>query len=382
MREFNERVVLQAIRLHGELPKAEIARLTHLTPQTISFIIGRLEEDGLVLRRAAVRGKVGQPSIPIALNPQGAYSIGVKVGRRSLDMLLVDFIGSVRERISLNYAFPDPEKVFECIDRGIHELRRRLGRTSAGRLQGIGLAAPLSLSRWHDVLGIPASRAKKWEGVDMRERVAALTDLPVEFVKDTTAACVAELVAGEGRQLRSFLYVFVGTFIGGGVVLDSRLHRGATGNAGAIGSFAAAVRQSDAIPDQLLSKASLWNLEMLYQEAGLDPEAALDARALQEPWLKHTQAWLQTASGPMALAVHGATCLLDFDAVIIDGAMSRALLLTLLQSVGRALDRCNWQGVCRPGLHPGMIGADARAMGGALLPLYANFAPDHDLFLK
>jgi len=380
MREFNERVVLQVIRLHGALSKAQIARLTHLTPQTISFIIGRLEQDGLVLRRAAVRGKVGQPSVPIALDPQGAYSIGVKVGRRSLDLLLVDFIGDVRERISSSYAFPEPESLFRNIDSGIRELRRRLGRKRAGRLQGIGLAAPLSLSGWHDVLGIPAVQARQWEGVEIRERVATLTDLPVQFVKDTTAACVAELVAGGGRELRSFLYVFVGTFIGGGLVLDSRLHRGASGNAGAIGSFATMAGAAGAMPGQLLGTASLWNLETRYREAGLDSQAALDARALQKPWAKHTRRWLQSASAPMAMAVHGAACLLDVDAVIVDGAMSRPLLQALLQAVGEALDGCNWQGISRPSLQPGTIGAEARAMGGALLPLYAHFAPDHDLF--
>ena len=65
MRQFNERVVLQAIRLHGPLAKAEIARLTHLTAQTVQIIIARLEADALVVKRAPVRGKIGQPSVPM-----------------------------------------------------------------------------------------------------------------------------------------------------------------------------------------------------------------------------------------------------------------------------------------------------------------------------
>ena len=90
MRQYNERVLLQAIRLHGSRPKAELARLTHLSTQTVSLIVDRLLEEGLLLKQEAVRGKVGQPSVPIALNPQGAYSIGIKVGRRSADTLLLD----------------------------------------------------------------------------------------------------------------------------------------------------------------------------------------------------------------------------------------------------------------------------------------------------
>ena len=61
MRAFNERVVLQAIRLNGALPKAEVARLTGLTAQTIGLITTRLEEDGLLLRQERVRGRIGQP---------------------------------------------------------------------------------------------------------------------------------------------------------------------------------------------------------------------------------------------------------------------------------------------------------------------------------
>jgi Winged helix-turn-helix DNA-binding len=50
MRAFNERVVLQAIRLNGSLPKADLARLTGLTAQTIGLITTRLEEDDLLIR--------------------------------------------------------------------------------------------------------------------------------------------------------------------------------------------------------------------------------------------------------------------------------------------------------------------------------------------
>ena len=67
LRQYNERVVLQALRLHGALPAAELARLTHLTAQTISMITKRLLDDGLLVKGAPQRGKVGQPSVPLSL---------------------------------------------------------------------------------------------------------------------------------------------------------------------------------------------------------------------------------------------------------------------------------------------------------------------------
>ncbi|KQU78466.1 MULTISPECIES: ROK family transcriptional regulator [unclassified Rhizobacter] len=382
MRQFNERVVLQAIRLHGALPKAEIARLTHLTPQTVQLIIGRLEGDGLVVKQAPVRGKVGQPSVPMALNPDGAFSIGIKIGRRGMDMLLVDFTGQVRERLVRAYAFPDPRTLFDEIADGLAELRGRLGPERARVLHGVGVAAPLSLGGWESLLGLSAEAARAWALIDIRARVAALTELPVVFVKDTAAACVAELVAGRGRSMRSYLYIFVDTFIGGGLVLDSHLRGGVSGNAGAVGSLALGANDGSGLPRQLLSLASLFDLEARWREAGLAEDAWLDERALSAPWLPITEAWLRDACPGIALAVHTAACLLDLEGVIIDGSFGRGLLAALLRELTAALDGYSWEGVARPEVLPGTIGSDARAMGGALLPLYANFAPDRDLFLK
>src|SRR5690349_5947523 len=75
VRVYNERLVLSLIRRHGSLPRAEIARLTGLSPQTITVIMRSLERDQLVAEQSRQRGKVGQPSVPFALNPDGAFSI-------------------------------------------------------------------------------------------------------------------------------------------------------------------------------------------------------------------------------------------------------------------------------------------------------------------
>lgn len=382
LRQYNERVVLQALRLHGALPAAELARLTHLTAQTISMITKRLLDDGLLLKGQPVRGKVGQPSVPLSLNPDGALSIGIKVGRRSLDILLVDFTGQARQRWSLGYDFPDPDTVLPEIDRRLQDLRHGLGPTLRDRLQGIGIAAPLQLSAWRELLGADPAVAERWDRLDLRAEVESLSGLPVQLLKDTAAACVAELVAGRGRALTSFLYVFVDTFIGGGLVLDSHLRPGLNGNAGAIGSLPLGLPGADRPPAQLLGVASLLNLEQAYARAGLALGAAVDDRALQDPWWPVTRAWLEEAAAAVALAVDSAACLLDLEAVVLDGSFSAGLRDAMQAAVQAALDRYDWRGVVRPAVLAGTIGSDARALGGALLPLYANFAPDRDLFLK
>ena len=228
-----------------------------------------------------------------------------------------------------------------------------------------------------------AGQDGRWNRLDIARQIETDTGLPVMFAKDTAAACVAELVAGRGRSIKSFLYLFVDTFIGGGLVIDSNLYAGLHGNAGAIGSLPVGVAAPDGkMPAQLLSTASLLGLERLYEAAGLDPAAAYDERASQAPWAGHSALWVQQAATAIAMVVSSASCMLDPEGVIVDGSCSRALLEQLMAAVTGALERYNWEGVQRPALHAGAIGSDARALGGALLPLYANFAPDRELFLK
>jgi predicted NBD/HSP70 family sugar kinase len=108
----------------------------------------------------------------------------------------------------------------------------------------------------------------------------------------------------------------------------------------------------------------------------------MDHRALSAPWNAATRVWLRQAARAIAMTINGAACLLDVGHVIIDGSFSRLLLDALLSHTAAALDNYDWEGCGRPVVAGGTIGSDARAIGGAMLPIYANFAPDQDLFLK
>ncbi|WPH18788.1 ROK family transcriptional regulator [Variovorax paradoxus] len=384
MRQFNERTVLQALRVHTSLPKADLARLTGLSAQTIGLITARLEEDGLIVKQGRVRGRIGQPSVPLALNPDGAFAIGIKVGRRGAEWLLIDFTAKVRERHAISYDFPDADELLPAIAQHIQRLREGLGPLAV-RNVGAGLAAPFQLGGWHRTLGLSKAQADLWNQMDLAAEVRARTEVPVSFARDTVAACVAELVGGRGHDLKSFLYIFVDTFVGGGLVINSHLHTGVHGNAGALASLPMQPAQAGpgaALPPQVMAEASLWELEQRLQAEGLDTTAAYDDRALQAPFAAATQAWLGSASLALAHAIVSSTAVLDLADVVMDGSMSRSLLQALLEQTRAALARCNWEGLWAPQLHGGRVGAQACALGGAMLPLHANFAPDHDVFLK
>ena len=280
MRRFDEHVVQHAVRLNGSLPWAEIAGMTNLTVQTVQRIMNRLEADRLVLTAQATRGKVGQACVPMALNSDGSFAIGVKIGRRSANALLVNFTAQVRQRLTLPCDLHNPYTRLTEIDCTLRELARGFTPALRSRLTGVGVAAALSLNGWHSPLGLASEQARSWSSIDIRERVAALANLPVACFKDTSAACEAGLVSEHGRNIQICFFVFAGPFIGRGLVLDRRWCGGLNGNAGAVGPLsmglpslaknrvargaADAHTKARQPPAQLMRTASLFKLETLF----------------------------------------------------------------------------------------------------------------------
>jgi len=381
MRQFNERTVLRAIRHAGAIPKADLARLTQLSTQTVSIIVNRLLDDGLLLKQERVRGKIGQPSVPLSINADGAYSIGIQVGRRSLEVVVSDFLGQMRHQWEHTYDYPNPEVVLPKIQEALALMQSNLGQAWP-RCVGIGLSAPLAMHQWGDVMGAQASlEMAAWEHIDLVAEVQAMTALPVEFAKDTTAACVAELVQGAGREVPRFLYVFVGTFVGGGLVLDGLIVNGPRGNAGAIGSMPMGLAHGSPVP-QLLEMASGWQLEQLLMQNKLDPLLVQDDAIMQSDYQSLTQPWLSQASSALAMCVASSAALLDLEAVVVDGSLSAQLLQALREHTQSAMQHYRFDGMFAPPVLAGKVGRHARAIGGALLPLHAQFFPDKDIFLK
>ena len=124
----------------------------------------------------------------------------------------------------------------EVISRIVTCVREALDRSSvaAGEVAGIGVGAA-GLTDWRTGVVVLASNLR-WRNVPLKERLEQELDgLRVEVDKDTNVAALAEARLGAGREFKHFLYVTAGTGIGGGLILDGTLYRGATGGAGDIG---------------------------------------------------------------------------------------------------------------------------------------------------
>ncbi len=388
VRLFNERVILAALRKLGQASKADLARYAQLTSNTAGVIVRELEAQKLVRSEGKRSGLRGQPATLLSLNAGGAYSIGVKVGRRSLDTLLVDFCGRVLERHHHERAFPMPDEAMSLVLEDVGTLREAIPSTAAARLAGIGVATPYHLGSWRRELDIPSEAYTAWEDFDIAERLAAATGLAVFRENDGTAAAVAELFQGHGRTLDDFLYVFIGTAIGGGVILNGNYHRGASGNAGDIGLMPVAPSRLATAPrpngpyDILLTRASINSLIRHLRGSGVPVarRAELDAAIAAHPEL--VQEWLEDAVDALVAPLLAAACVLDIEAIVLDGDLPKALVTDLVERLGRALPDAAPESREVPELRLGTTGREAAAIGAAILPLHLNFSPTSEILAR
>ncbi|MEM8654087.1 MAG: ROK family transcriptional regulator [Pseudomonadota bacterium] len=374
VRAYNERLILSILQRNGGLPGSDLARRTGLSPQTASVILRKLEQDGLLVKGAPVKGKVGKPSVPYLLNPDGLFSFGLKIGRRSADLLVLDAMGQVRHQLRHTYDYPLPGDVFQFLRDGFVQLIDDMDEAMRARLCGVGIAAPFELWSWHELLDAPPEEFLAWKEADFVAEVGRVTDLPVRLVNDATAACRAEHVFGIGREYRDYIYFFIGAFIGGGVVLDHAVFEGNQKNAGAFGTMPVADVQGR--PGHLIDLASIRTLEMRLIEAGENPRQLW---AQPQDWShleRHVKPWLEQTADALAIASVASCAVIDVEAVVIDGAMPASIRARLVEMTARALETKDMRGLMRPDIVAGHIGVNARGIGAAAGPIIGQFLLD------
>ncbi|MBS7541192.1 ROK family transcriptional regulator [Ancylobacter lacus] len=385
VRLYNERVILSLIRRHKALGKVEIARLTGLSTQTTTVIMNRLHAEGLLTAGERQRGRIGQPSVPFSLNPDGAFGLGLMIGRRSSDLVLMDFTAGIRARARLTYAYPLPQALMAFAKREIPRLTAVLTEEQRSRITGIGVAMPFELWNWEADLETAPGALAGWRSFDVAQTLGELfPEWPVRMCNDATSACAAELTFGCGAAFHDFAYLYIGTFIGGGVVLNGSLLPGRSGNAGALGSMPVLRREADgtASLQQLIRIASIYRLERRLIARGLP---GTDIWQSPDDWSKFAEPleeWMDEAADGLAQAIAATLSVIDFEAVVIDGAFPADVRNRLVARTRQRFAAIDRQGLTDAVVVEGSVGRDARAIGGAALPLLATFARDFDVLFK
>jgi predicted NBD/HSP70 family sugar kinase len=376
MRAQNEKLVLSLVRQQGALAKSDIARITGLSAQTVSVIMRQLEQDGLLLRGEPVRGRIGQPSVPMSLDADGAFFFGLKIGRRSADLILIDFLGKVRGTRRRIYRYPTPSAVIDFVSAALPELTAILAVKQQSRIGGLGIAMPFQLWNWVQAIGAPQEEMDAWRERDIQAELAALTGMPVYVQNDATAACGAELVFGSGERPKDFLYFYFGYFIGGGLVLNGQLFTGRTGNAAGVGPMP--VPGPDGRMRRLLTVASM---SVLADAMAIANEPSDHLWEQHDEWQVSEAVlsdWLDSTANGLASAILSAATLMELEAVMIDGWMPTSIRAEITRRTVAALHQLDLAGIEAPLIREGTVGAQARALGAAAIPLSQRYLLDQN----
>ena len=365
VRNHNERAVLSKLRATGQMAGMDVARSLGVSAQTASVILRSLEANQLVLKGERVRGKVGKPQLPYRLNPSGAFALGLRLGRRSSDLVLTDFTGQIVSQQTIHYRLPIPSEIEKFLRRATPDLLAA-GGAPEERVIGIGIATPFELWNWPEVMGAPRAEVDGWRNYDFQARLGDPLGLPVTVANDVNMACSAELVFGAGRMHRGFAYFNIGFFVGGGVVLDGKVLQGERGNAGAFGSIP--VLGTRGPNHQLIHAASLYALEEAISEARgtVVNIRSDDSLFAAEPAL--CAQWLEQAAEGLAVAITAVLAVLDLQQIIIDGAFPAEVRDRLIARTIKALEAVDHQGLHPVHLSSGVLGHNAGALGAAYAP--------------
>ncbi|WP_260680695.1 ROK family protein [Arthrobacter sp. KBS0703] len=235
MGDFNLTVILDAVRRSsGGLSRVELAQIVGLSPQTISNISRRLLDQSLIVEAGKEGSGPGKPRTILRLNPAGMYAVGVHLDPAVATFVVLDLVGAVVLHSMVK--IPDngnPEAVIAAIATEIDKLVEASG-VDREKIAGLGIAAPGPIDHDNGAVVEPPL-LDGWDRVLLRDALADATGLSVLMDKDVTSAAVAETWAGGPSGAGSFVFMYMGTGIGCGIVLNDEVVRGTSGNAGEIG---------------------------------------------------------------------------------------------------------------------------------------------------
>lgn len=235
---FNEATIIETIRQAGTISRTEISERTGLTQQSVSRILRNLLERGLLSEGEQERlERVGKPRTPVRLRAEAAHAAGVLVDPEVLNCVLTDLNGTVIERRSLElHAELSPGELVEAISERIDDMVEVSG-IDVDTFLGVGVATPGPITPDGELLNLPLSTT--WRDVPLRDLLTERLGYPVIVEKDGEAAAVGERWIGRTRRSTDFVYLYFGTGMGSGLVLNGEVYRGVSSNAGEFGQLCA-----------------------------------------------------------------------------------------------------------------------------------------------
>jgi predicted NBD/HSP70 family sugar kinase len=377
VKDYNEVVVLGLVRSTGPIGRPAIAAATGLTLQTVSNIARRLLAAGTVVEDTGAGKKRA-----LRINPDAGYAIGIELVRSSLAVGVVDLAGTIRARAETAIGpEEEPQNVLKRLKALVDEAVAA-AQVDPAKLLGAGIGAPGPLDlRTGTLLNVLHPRS--WTGYSLAAEVAEALKLRTIMDNDATAAALGEHWRGVGDGAESFIYLYLGVGIGGGLVLDGQAYRGLRGNTGEISHIQVDANGPQCECGSRGCLALYTNPDGLLREAA---KAALEAlepvqqppRTLEE-LIEHPdpriQAVLHTAGSHLAKVMVECTRVLDPELIVLGGPLVPTLGEPFAHSIEHALQQIDEPGAPPPRVELSTNSSDAGVIGAATLVLHDLYAP-------
>jgi len=233
-RELNLFNILNSIREAGSISRVEIAEKTGQSKASVTNITALLIERGLIYEdQVESSTSRGRRRIMLMLNPDAAYTVGIKIAAFRLSFAVVDFVGQVKSTLSIPFRVGERSAAMLAAvaeDGILHCLED--ARLKLEDLSGCGVAIPGFVDS--------ASGTCYWTPIqngssNIRDLLAQRLDMDVYLENDANSFTVASQWFGLGKGIRNFLVVTIEEGIGMGIVVDGKLYQGATGIAAEFG---------------------------------------------------------------------------------------------------------------------------------------------------
>jgi predicted NBD/HSP70 family sugar kinase len=374
--DYNQRVILQAIRVNSPITRVALAELTGLTPPAVANITKRLLDDGLILEAGRVQGARGQPAMNLTVNPDGCLSIGVNIDRDHITVVMLDLLGAVRARASQEIEFPLPADVARfCKTQILAMLDGWAGERP--RLSGIGVALPDDLGRV-DLPHRPEGY-DVWSSADVGKLLGDILPLPVFLENDAAAAALGELQFGHGLRKPSFFYVLISSGLGGGLVIEGDYFRGAQGRSGEIGFLPVSLPETKA--RSLQEVVSLSALYAHLEAGGVTVSRPDHLTNLSPKGLALVEDWIALAAKLLVQPFVAISCVVNPEAIYVGGRLPTDLIDRLVAAVNDRLTAIeDVPALAR--IERAATSADGPAVGAALLPFLAQLLPSRAALMK
>lgn len=392
---FNRAVVLETIRHSGDgLTRAQLGRLTGLSPQTVSNVTRELLDQGLIQETGtATHEGRGRPGVVLNLDPAGGFAVGVHVDPSALGVTIVDLTGEV---VVEHYGpLPSPTAPVGLITKVRSRVDRMVAQAGVpqDRLLGVGVAAPGPID--DDAGSVSPPLLPEWGTVPLRDLLAQETGLDVVLDKDVTAVAKAHLWTGEAPQREDFLVFYLGAGAAIIPVIRGQVVRGTTGNAGetmnlpgdpeASGPWRRTLGTSLG-ERELVAHARRLGLELPGKADSWDPRVVdkgfarlIDLAAQDEPTAREVLRSAGRVLGAAALAV---TELLDMTSIIITGPRWEQMRPFVEPELCAVTADHTVHGQPRPlSVHTSSLGQRAGTVGAACLVLDRLFSARHSRLL-